>query len=327
MPVGRIEYHHLGPMSFREFLEAIEPGLCQYLDECAFEMSLPEAAHQKLLMRQRQYLFIGGMPEAVLAFKDSGSLEDVATVHRTILSTYEDDFAKYVQQRDLVLFQDVFRRIPRMVGQKVKYVHYSRDDRSRDIKSAIEMLAKARICSRVFSSRCSGVPLHADINETAYKLLFLDVGLMNHACGVDWLSLSRTDDVKLINEGAVAEQFIGQHLAYFAGGTEPPRPVYWLREGRRANAEVDYVISRGPNIFPVEVKAGKSGALRSLHQFAANKTMRAAVRFDLNRPSRQQISHSATTSRGRQSIEFELLSLPLYAVGELHRLLDRWRSE
>ena len=327
MPVGRIDYHHMGPMSFREFLEAVELPLCRYLDDIAPDVKLPEAAHLKLLQRQRQYLFVGGMPEAVLALTETNSLEEAAAVHRRIVSTYEDDFAKYARQRELALLQHVFRQLPRQVGQKVKYVNFSREERARDVKSAIEHLVKARVCSRVCASTCSGVPLHADVDEAICKLLFLDVGLMNHMCGVDWLALSRMDDTHLVNEGAVAEQFIGQHLAYASAGTETPQVAYWLREGRAANAEVDYVVSRGPEIFPVEVKAGSAGALRSLHQFVTQKKTRVAIRFDLNPPSRQHVEHLLSPANGHTHVRFDLISLPLYAVGELGRLLDALRTE
>jgi len=321
MPVGRIEYHHLGPMTFREFLQAIEPALCRYLDSLDFNTMLPEAAHRKLLKRQRQYLFVGGMPEAVLAFQESASLQEASSVHRSIISTYEDDFAKYARRQDLLRLQRTFRMIPRQVGQKVKYVNFSREDRSRDIKAAIELLAKARVCICVFSCHCSGIPLIADVNEFVYKLLFLDVGLMNHVNGMNWLDLNRMEDVQLVNEGAVAEQFIGQHLAYSNHGVDPPQLVYWLREGRKSNAEVDYVVSSGPEIFPVEVKAGRSGTLRSLQQFAASRESLKAVRFDTNPTGRQQVVHQVPVAGKNQTVAFELLSLPLYAVGELERLL------
>ena len=321
MPVGRIEYHHLGPMTFREFLLAVDPALLAYLDALDFDTPPPEAAHRKLSQRHRQYLFVGGMPEAVLAFAESTSLEEAGAVHRRIVSTYEDDFAKYARHRDLMRLQRVFRMIPRQVGHKVKYVNFSRDDLSRDIRHAIELLEKARICTRVFASHCGGVPLMADIDESAYKLLFLDVGLMNHLCGVDWMTLSRMVDVQLVNEGAVAEQVVGQHLAYPGQGTHPPQVVYWLREGRKANAEVDYVVASGPDIFPVEVKAGRSGTLRSLHQFVATGKAAAAVRFDTNPPSRQRVVHQVPVAGKQQEISVALLSLPLYAVGELSRLL------
>jgi hypothetical protein len=185
------------------------------------------------------------------------------------------------------------------------------------------LLEKARVCIRVVASHCSGVPLAADINEFVYKLLFLDVGLMNYLTGITWLDLNRMDEVKLINEGAVAEQFIGQHLAYKNQGKNPPELVYWLREGRKANAEVDYVISLGADIFPIEVKAGRSGTLRSLQQFAASGKSSTAVRFDTNPPSRQEVSHQVPVSGEHQQVSFTLLSLPLYAVEETNRLLAR----
>ena len=326
MPVGRVEYFHLGPMSYREFLQAVEPPLCRYLDELDFSSRLPDAAHQKLLERQRQYLFVGGMPEAVLAFQESKSFEEVVRVQRRITSTYEDDFAKYARHGELALLQRVFRLIPRQVGHKVKYVHFSRENRSREVKTSIDLLAKAMVCHRVFASHCSGVPLAADIDEFVYKLLFLDVGLMNYLCGLDWPTLRNLDAHQLINEGAVAEQFVGQHLAYLHGGVEPPRLVYWLREGRKNNAEVDYVISRGAEIFPVEIKAGSSGTLRSLHQFVAlGKAVKAvkAIRFDTNQPSWQRVVQKVPVADAYKEISFELFSLPLYAVGELSRLLRK----
>lgn len=326
MPVGRIEYQHLGPMTFREFLEIIEPALCLYIDNLEFDAALPDAAHRKLMKRQRQYLFVGGMPEAVLVYHETGSLQEASLVHSSIASTYEDDFAKYARRRNLVRLQRIFRMMPRQVGKKVKYVNFSREDNSRDIKAAIELLEKARVCTRVFASHCSGVPLTADINEFVYKLLFLDVGLMNHMSGLTWLDLNRIDDMQLVNEGSLAEQYIGQHLAYSTDGTHPPQLAYWLREGRKTNAEVDYVVSSGSDIFPVEVKAGRSGTLRSLHQFAASGKSPKAVRFDTNPPGRQQVTHQVPVAGSHQPVTFELLSLPLYAVGEMERLLMQERE-
>ena len=316
MPVGRIEYHHLGPMDFREFLAAVDPGLLEYLDRVHFGKSLPITAHINLLNRYRHFLFVGGMPEAVRTFVETGSLEAVSPIHRSIIDTYEDDFAKYARRDDLVMLQRVFRQIPRQVGKKVKYVNYSREHRARDIRKAINLLVKARTCTEVHASHCTGVPLEAEVYETVSKLLFLDVGLMNHVCGMDWLSLQNLDDLTLVNEGAVAEQAVGQHLAYRDGGLAKPSLVYWLREGRSNNAEVDYVLSHGPDLFPVEVKAGKQGTLRSLHQFTMEKKCRAAVRFDLNQASLL----SAQTNMG-----CDLLSLPLYAASELPRLLSEYR--
>lgn len=323
MPVGRIDYLHLGPMTFREFAEAVEPDVLRWLDSLVQEVALPEAAHVKLLNLMRRFCFVGGMPEAVQALVETGSLQESVAVHGRILQTYEDDFAKYARQKDLVLIQEVFHKLPALTGRKVKYVNFTREALSRDVKAALDLLRKARVCHAVFASSCSGIPLLADGTSEVWKPLFLDVGLMNHACGLDWLALERMDDVKLVNEGAVAEQFVGQHLVYQRGMGEPPALAYWLREGRDTNAEVDYVVSRGQDIFPVEVKAGKSGMLRSLRQFVLEKHPAKAFRFDTNPQGRQTIV--CNSSQGDLA-SFELISLPLYAVCELPRLMDRERT-
>lgn len=323
MPVGRIEYLHLGPMSFEEFLLAVDPQLLSYLGAEDPLRAIPATAHARLLTRQREYLLVGGMPEAVLVFAQTGSLAEVAAAQRSILDTYRDDFAKYARGAALLRLHTLFDYAPRAVGQKVKYSNISRQENARELRAAVAMLGKARVISPVVHSHCSGLPLPADADAATYKLLFLDVGLMNRACGLDWLAISSLDERALVNEGAIAEQFIGQHLLYGDGGREAPRLHYWLREGKAKNAEVDYVISRGEHIVPVEVKAGKSGALRSLHQFARHKGSDLAVRFDLNPASIQRVQHRIDPST---SVTFDLLSAPLYMVGQLHRLIDLYRA-
>jgi len=322
MPVGRITYYHLGPLTFKEFLSAVSPELIKYLSDFRPGREIPLAAHRKLLNRQREYLFVGGMPEAVQIYVAEGSLTEVSAVLRSFADTYQDDFAKYAKQRDLVLLQQVFRYIPRGLGKKVKYSNIMREEPSQRIKTAIELLANARVCHQVFHSHCTGAPLFADINANAYKLLFMDAGMANNICGNDWIFLESADDRKLINEGGLAEQFIGQHLL---NPNKAPQLTYWLREARSANAEVDYVISRGDLIVPIEVKAGKSGSLKSLQQFIFYKEADIAVRFDLNLPAVQDVEHVIRTKEGNRLVAFKLISLPLYLVEELPRILDDFR--
>jgi predicted AAA+ superfamily ATPase len=323
MPVGRIEYYHLGPMTFLEFLDAVEPELRPYCSKFHIDQPFPVAAHRKLIKRQREYLFVGGMPEAVNTFSESNDLAEATAVHRSIAETYQDDFSKYAKQKNLALMQKVFRQIPRIIGHKVKYSNISREDKSRDVKAAIDLLVKARICHQTFHSHCSGVPLPADINENVYKLLFMDVGVAAHLSGLDWLALQQMDGQALINEGKLAEQFVGQHLL---SPFSPPRLTYWLRETKSANAEVDFVTTSGNQIVPIEVKAGKSGTLKSLQQFAANKHSNLCIRFDLNPPSISQATHAVRVGKSSVPTSYTLLSLPLYLVEELPRLLDEIRT-
>ncbi len=326
MPVGRIQYLHLGPMTFEEYLAEIENSLLSYIREYDFTESIPLTVHKKLLDRQREYLMIGGMPEAILNYLDSQQFSDIGPVHRSIISTYQDDFSKYASNKALLRLQRVFNFIPRSVGKKIKYSNISRDETARELRSAIELLSKARVVNQVFHSHCSGLPLQAEIDEFTYKALFLDIGLMNRICGLDWLALSTLDDHRLVNEGSIAEQYIGQHLLYFRGLSDPPELHYWLRQQKSANAEVDYVISQGNLIVPVEVKAGKSGTLKSLLQFVYSKNVMMGIRFDLNPPSMQKIVHSLRQADHVREVTFDLISMPLYLVEQLARILDLYRS-
>ncbi len=320
MPVGRIEYYHLGPITFKEFLQATEPYLANLISEYRVGDTIPAQAHKNLLAKQREYLFTGGMPEAVHVYTETGAVTEVSAIHRSIAETYQDDFSKYAQRKELALMQRIFRIIPAIIGQKVKYSNLSRDHRAKDVRAIIDLLAKALVCHQVFHSDCSGVPLYADINENIYKLLGMDVGIVNHLCGIDIRAIGALSDQELVNKGAVAEQFIGQHLMRLQN--EQPRLCYWLREGKSANAEVDYIISRGMRIIPVEVKAGKSGSLKSLQQIMLHKHLNFAIRFDTNPPSLQEVRHATSSPQGTRPVIFSLLSLPLYLVEECLRLVD-----
>jgi uncharacterized protein len=322
MPVGRIVYHHLHPVSFSGFVRAVDPALSRYLAELKPDAPPPVTAHEKLSRLQRQFFFVGGMPEAVAVFRESGSLASVAEIHRSIVNTYQDDFAKYAQRSDLVLLQRVLTYIPGAFGKKITFSAIDREQRSAKVKEAIDLLAKARVCHKVCHSHARGLPLAAEADESVFKLLFLDIGLANHVLGLDWTAIARMDERQLVNEGGLAEQFVGQHLVNFFQGLEAPSLYYWLREARKANAEVDYVISRSSRILPVEVKSGRSGSLKSMQLFMHRKKLDLAIRFDLNPPSRQNVRHMVATPHGPAEVNFFLISLPLYAVGELARIID-----
>uniref|UniRef100_UPI0040565B7A ATP-binding protein n=1 Tax=Candidatus Electrothrix sp. TaxID=2170559 RepID=UPI0040565B7A len=328
MPVGRIQYLHMGPMTFTEFLSAMdEDALKNFIEQYEFGQKIGEIVHQRLLELLRSYYYIGGMPEAVAVFADSRSYRDVSEVHNAIIETYRDDFPKYAGSRDLNRMLNVFNFAARNVGIKVKYSNISSQDQSATIKKDIELLAMARVINKVVHSHCTGLPLQADQQEKIYKLLFLDIGLMNAVCGLDWLSFSRMDDLKLVNQGAVAEQFVGQHLQAMLADKPNRELNYWLREGKAASAELDFVVGVSGNIIPVEVKSGAAGTLKSLHQFMGSKQAPLAVRFDINLPSVQQVNTVITKNKKRRPVQYPLVSLPLYLVERLgavvHAVLDQ----
>lgn len=324
MPVGRIQYLHMGPMTFTEFLSATgEEKLAGFIHQYELGQEIGDVIHQRLLQLLRSYYFVGGMPEAVSVFADSGhSYKAVSEVHNSIIETYRDDFPKYAGSRNLTRMLNVFNFAARNVGVKIKYSNISSQDQSVTIKKDIELLAMARVISKVVHSHCSGLPLQADTKERVYKLLFLDIGLMNAICGLDWLNIVQMDEKKMINQGAIAEQFVGQHLQAMLSDKPNRELNYWLREGKSANAELDFVVGVRGKIIPVEVKSGATGTLKSLHQFIGTKSAQLAVRFDLNQPGQQQIDTKIKVNKKTERVQYQLLSLPLYLVERLEALVS-----
>ncbi len=318
MPVGRIEYLHLGPMQFEEFLLAVgKKHLVRFLEESSVKGPLPEALHVQLLGLLREFIAVGGMPGAIKAFVESDSLLECDAAKQSILSTYQDDFGKYGRRVNHLRLSKVFKALPRLVGSRFSYVGVDREERSRDLAASLHMLSLARVAHRVCHSSSNGVPLGAEANERKFKVLFLDVGLQARALGLGLLDFERAEDLLMVNQGAISEQFVGQHLLYSREFFEEPELQFWARERRASLAEVDYVISDGPEVIPVEVKAGKTGSLKSLHLFLKEKRRTLGVRLNVDRPS---LLEATIPIPGQDDTPFMLLSLPLYMVGQLRRL-------
>ena len=319
MPVGRIEYLHLGPMTFEEFLTANgKTLLVDFIQNYSVSETLPDSVHSDLVSLFKIYLMIGGMPEAVQAYVETKSFHESEIVKASILGTYEDDFNKYSSRVNHIRILNVFKKLPRMVGEKFKYVNIDRDERAQSISKALHMLEMAKITYRVKHSACNGVPLGSQVNEKKFKVIFLDVGLMAGACGMSMLDIENVDDLMVVNSGSLCEQFVGQHLLYFDEYYKKPDLFYWVREAKSSSAEVDYIISSGSKIIPVEVKAGKTGRLKSLHQFIKEKRVDSAVRISLAKPS---VFLDSNTLPGGEFVRYRLFSIPFYLIGQIRRLL------
>jgi predicted AAA+ superfamily ATPase len=324
MPVGRIEYLQLGPVTLEEFLVATgRAQLAEFIQQYSVGDDVPGPVHDRLMAAVREFIVVGGMPEAVQTFADTGSLLECDKVKQSILSTYVDDFSKYGRRSNSRRLQRVFQRLPHLVGGKFKHSHVDRDGTARDIGHALHLLCLARIAYKVHHTACNGIPLGAEIDERKFKALFLDVGLLNRACGLSLLDFETVADIMLVNAGAVSEQFVGQHLLYSRKFFEEPELHYWSREKRQSSAEVDYVISVGSRIIPIEVKPGKSGRLKSLHMFISEKGCDFGVRFNTAPPSLLDTTAKLATG---ESLPYRLLSLPLYLVGQARRLSQQIRD-
>lgn len=318
VPVGRVEYYFLGPMKFSEFLDALgEQVLLEHLQRTP--NSFLEAVHHRLVQRFKEFLFVGGMPEAVREFVRTSSPLEVRRVQRSILQTYQDDFIKYAKHSQVERVRRVFNFVPGHVGEKIKYSEIDRDEKSRDLKRALELLIQARVIIPVYHTNASGLPLRAQADESIMKTYFLDVGLVNCMQGVGWEGLVLADGKALMNKGAMAEQFVAQHLFYGADGFESPEIYYWLRDKKKQNAEVDFVIAKESRIIPIEVKAETSGRLKSLLVFMNEKDLPTAVKINLNFYQSELVEKRINSAN--DTAVFELLTIPFYLIDRLKDLV------
>ncbi len=314
MPVGRIEYMYLGPLTFEEFLTAIgEQPLHDFLKKYQLKEDYPEIIHEKFMRLLKTYLIVGGMPEAVKVYALNKDFMDVERIKNTIIATYQDDFSKYAKRGEENRLREVFEKIGRSIACKVQYSKLNPNVKSKLIADALNKLALARVIHLIHHSSCNGIPLGAEINEKIFKPLFLDAGLLSTQLQLSFLDLANVDELIFANSGAITEQFIGQHLLYDQPSYEKPKLYYWQREKKSSQAEIDYVISQQQMIIPIEVKSGKTGTLRSLHLFLQEKQSPLGVRFSTQAPS--------ITEKNNQE-NYRILSLPLYMVGQVRRLID-----
>jgi len=258
-PVGRVRFLTMYPMTFAEYLSATgnEKAADAILTEPA---PLPDSIHQLLMNELRSYLFLGGMPECVLSYRESGRLRDAFQIQADLVSTFRQDFSRYAPHADKHCMDSVLFSCARNVGHQIKYARLADGYSIPTIKKAFELLTLARIITRVPSASPSGLPLGASASSHRFKALMVDLGLMQHLCGLPVDMEIRQADILDIHRGAMSEQFVGQEL--LAGGQEPLH--YWSREAKSSTAEVDFLIVKESRITPVEVKSGPPGKQKSL---------------------------------------------------------------
>ena len=274
MPVGRIQPLFMHPLSFAEFLPAVGQEPARQAARSMAGVSAPVHDHLSALLRT--YLLLGGMPAVVAEYQATGSIARAARVQTAITQTFRDDFGKYARAARHPHLDRVFLHAARMVGRKFVYSKVDPDSRSRDLRSAVELLEKAGVVHRVCSTSGAGLPLGAEADDRHYKLVMVDVGLMQNLSGAAEQLLD--GDPMRIDDGAVAEQFVGQELLAHRSPYERPELSYWRRRQKNSSAEVDYLTVAAGRVVPVEVKAGKTGRLRSLAVFAERYRPPLAVR-------------------------------------------------
>ena len=319
VPVGRIEYFYLGPLSFEDFLSSQgETTLLEWIQSVTLMDTIPAPLHQRCLERIKEFWLIGGMPEVVAHYAENHNFLEIDNIKQSILQSYQEDFHKYGRIKQIPLLRQAFKSIPSLIGQKIKYTQVDPMAKSAQVREALDYLNLAKIIHLIYHSHANGLPLGAQIDLKVFKAIFLDIGLLSSALGLSHLSIIQAPDWAWINRGSLAEQFIGQTLFQLIPPYQQPELYYWVREKAQSSAELDYVWQYENQILPIEVKAGKTGSLKSLHYFVQEKEWSTGVRFNIDFPS--LLKENVKTPNHPQ-FSYRLLSLPFYLAGQLNRFL------
>jgi uncharacterized protein len=304
VPVGRLQYLHLGPMTFYEYLLALgkEP-MAEYTRQ--LPAKTPREIQKRILQELKTFFFVGGMPECVKTYRDTSSLVEAFQVQEEILDSFRDDFAKYTPQVDATCLESVFLNVARSTGEQLKYTRLNEGHSGLTNKKAFDLLAKARLIHKIPSCDPSGLPLGASANQKKFKASMLDIGLMQRLCQVPVELELKQENLLAIYRGKLAEQFVAQELLAW----HSPELFYWARQARSSNAEVDYLLVSEGKIYPVEVKSGAGGSLRSLHLMLKKYP----------HCPKGLVLHGGTY---QDSPEQKLVFLPLYAVPALGQISD-----
>jgi predicted AAA+ superfamily ATPase len=320
MPVGRIEFMHMYPMNFKEFLMAInQERLVNYIEEFDFSKLFSEVIHNQIAQHLRFYFFIGGMPAAINNFAKNTGLPDIQRIQSNILTSIQYDFAKYGTRKQQEYLQIVLRYCGRHPGRKIKYSSIDREIRSTYLKESIEKLALSRIIHKVKHTNASNVPLTEHVKEDVFKTFFMDIGFVNQ---LNQIELTGLDNLVTANEGILAEQYIAQELLCIQPEFLTPELFYWSREEKNSNAEIDFIFQHKNKIYPVEVKAGKTGTLKSMQMYLYEKKLKEGIRFNMDLPSKGNFRVKMNVPDRAAELSWTLLSLPMYMVSELKRLID-----
>lgn len=293
-PVGKVETMELYPLNFREFLEAVgESQLVGLLERKNY--TLISDFGNKYINWLKNYYYVGGMPEVVAFFAEHKDYVAVRRLQKSILEQYEDDFGKHTDNTNLARIRMVWNSIPMQLAKENKKFFFGqikKGARMKDFEVAIEWLADCGLIVKVYKVNSPSMPLKAYIDFSAFKLFLLDVGLLGAMSDLDASSILEGNEIFREFKGAFTEQYVLQQLVSDTAYT----PYYYSTES--ANYEIDFMIQKGKNVVPVEVKAEVSNQAKSLKMYCQKYSPEYAVRISMNDYREEEW----------------LTNLPLYAV-------------
>lgn len=260
-PVGKVNFLNLYPMSFFEFLNAVNrPLLRTMLEEIKTITPIPEPHHVQLLELLKMYFYVGGMPKPVLCYVETEDLIKVRETQNAILKAYMQDFAKHAPPLLVMRITQIWESIPIHLGKENKrfvFTAIKKSARARDYEEAIQWLLDAELIYKVACITAPRLPLSSYGDHETFKVYLLDLGLLGAMCRLPGRVILEGDQLFVEFKGSLTENYVAQGLKTAKGGVL----YYWKSQ---KDAEVDFLLEDDGEIFPLEVKSGSSSKKKSL---------------------------------------------------------------
>jgi predicted AAA+ superfamily ATPase len=276
-PVGKIQTLKLNPLSFTEYLIAAgEQQLVELL--LNKQTGLMQALAPRFIRHLSDYYYVGGMPKAVQTFFDQADYLKVRAVQTQIIEDYEHDIVKHLSDTEAsrahTLWQAVPMQLGKEQGKRFMFSELSNSGRARDFKDALQWLIDARMVTKVRRVSKPGIPLKSYASDTLFEVFLLDVGLYSAIMELDVNDVLVSNPLFEEGKGALSEQYVCQQIISELEAT----PYYWASS--KTPAQVDFVISKGGKVLPIEVKAAENLKAKSLRIFSETYNLHA-YRFSL----------------------------------------------
>ena len=277
-PVGKVNILSLYPMSFYEFLKAVgEENLAELLDAKAWDMIT--VFRDKFIFWLKNYYFVGGMPEVVALFAETKDYQAVLSLQKELLTLYEADFGKHIKDKELPRVRMVWHAIPVQLAKENKKFFFGqvkKGARAKDFEMAVQWLEDCGLITKVNRVTKPDIPLIAYEEENAYKVFFLDIGLLSASSGLDAKVLLEGNRAFTEFKGALTEQYVCQQLIC----DTPYIPYYFTSESNKY--ELDFLIQQGMNVLPIEVKAETNVHAKSLRAYYDRYKPEITFRLSMN---------------------------------------------
>lgn len=305
-PVGKVNFMQIAPMTFTEFLLANgDRNLVQYLNQTDSIEPLPDAFFNPLCEKLKMYYITGGMPEAVRMWTEVRDVESVQNVLSDILNAYERDFAKHPNVREYPKISMIWKSVPSQLSRENKKFLYKvvkEGARAREYEDALQWLVEAGLVYKIYRSSGPGLPIAAYDDLSAFKIYLADVGLLRRLALLAPSAFREGNRLFTEFKGALTENYVLQSLT-----TQfEAMPRYWSRSN--PPYEVDFLIQKENDIFPIEVKSESNTAGRSLRKYKElyKEQVKLRVRFSLK----------------NLKLDDDVLNIPLFMADHADRLIS-----